>query len=490
MSIGKVYIIGAGCGEYDLITLKGMELLKKSEVIVYDSLIDERILGFADINSERICVGKRAGKPSESQENINRLLIENALQGKTVARLKGGDPFVFGRGGEEILSLKEHDIPFEVVPGITSAAAVPELAGIPVTHRSVSRSFHVITGHTKEDRLPSEMSAYAKLSGTLVFLMGLGSLKDIADALVRYGKSKGTPAAVVSNGGRAEQKVIRGTLEDIAQKSDENKMVSPAVIVVGETAAYDLCSCSNDSLKGISVTVTGTKRFSDRLALKLENCGAAVLRENKMKVESCIDSDDFTSAINRLSGFSMVVLTSPNGAEIFMQKIRAIKTDVRRLSHIRFAVIGNATAEVLGSHGIYADIIPEEYTSAALGEAIVRSAGDNENVLILRAIQGTPELTEILRRNHIIYEEVKIYDVLGDKNNIPSEVKTDFIVFASGSGAREFYRQGYSISSGTKAVCIGNATAAELKRISGINAVTPEIQSSDSIVELIKRLKG
>ncbi|MGN0631682.1 MAG: uroporphyrinogen-III C-methyltransferase, partial [Ruminococcus sp.] len=338
MNTGKVYLIGAGCGEYDLITLRGMEILKKCDTIVYDSLIDERILSYAHKDAEKICVGKRAGMHSETQEKINGILVDKALAGRTVARLKGGDPFVFGRGGEEAAALSSSNIPFELIPGITSAVAVPEMAGIPVTHRSVSRSFHVITGHTMEDRLPKEMSEYAKLSGTLVFLMGLRHLKNIADSLIENGKAPDTPAAVVSNGGRKNQKTIRSTLKNIACESEKNGMESPAVIIVGETAAYDFCGEGKKDLEGITVTVTGTKRFSDRLAAKLERNGAKAARESILKIVSYFESDAFTDAVLNISDYTMAVLTSPNGAEIFIRKLRKMKTDFRKLSGIRFAV--------------------------------------------------------------------------------------------------------------------------------------------------------
>lgn len=490
MNKGIVYLIGAGCGKYDLITLRGLELLKKCDTIVYDSLIDEKILDFAKKDSEKIFVGKRAGKTSETQEKINSVLIEKALEGKKVARLKGGDSFVFGRGGEEIIALNNNEIPFELVPGITSAVAVPEMAGIPVTHRSVSRSFHVITGHTKEDRLPEKMSVYAKLDGTLVFLMGLGNLKNITDSLIENGKSSETPVAVISNGGRKNQKVVRANLKDIAIESEKNNIESPAVIVIGETAEYNFFDKNINNLDGITVTVTGTKKFSDRLAVKLESNGAEVIRESILKVVSYYENDCFTNAIVNISDYTMIVLTSPNGAEIFIRKLLKMKIDSRKLNGIRFAVIGNATSAVLERMGIYADIVPESFTSEELGKAIVAESGSCERVLILRAEQSTHELTDILSNANISFKEVKIYDVIEDEKNIPSEIKTDFIVFASGSGVRDFYRQGYNISDNTKVICIGVSTANELKKYSNKNAILPDKQNADSIVELLKKLKG
>ncbi|MGN1090147.1 MAG: uroporphyrinogen-III C-methyltransferase [Huintestinicola sp.] len=198
MKKGYVYLCGAGCGEADLITVRGMNALKSCDTVIYDALIDEKLLEIVPENAERICVGKRAGKHSEKQENINDIIVENALSGKCVVRLKGGDPLVFGRGGEEADALEKNGIAYEFIPGITSAVAVPELAGIPVTHRNVSRSFHVITGHTADDTLPENMAEYARLNGTIVFLMGLRNLRKIAEGLIEYGKSPDTPAAVIS----------------------------------------------------------------------------------------------------------------------------------------------------------------------------------------------------------------------------------------------------------------------------------------------------
>lgn len=490
MNKGKVYLIGAGCGQYDLITVRGIELLCKCDTVVYDSLTDEKLLCYAPEHAEKIGVGKRAGRPSETQDNINRLIAQKAEEGKTVARLKGGDPFVFGRGGEEALYLAERNIQYEIVPGISSAIAVPEMAGIPVTHRSVSRSFHVITGHTKEDRLPAEMNTYAGLNGTLVFLMGLGHLKEISDSLIENGKSPKTPAAVISDGGRTDQKTVRGTLADIAEISAENGMHSPAVIVVGETAAFDMTSSENRMLEGVSVTVTGTKRFSERLAAKLENDGASVTRANIMKIVPFTESDEIRKAVSELSEYTVVVLTSPNGAGLFIQLLRKYRIDFRKLSHLRFAVIGNATAAVLEQNGIYPDIVPDRYTSGHLGAEICSKANAGENVLILRAVQGTSELTDILSQNGIRYSDVKLYDIKGSEDSVPEETDTDFIVFASCSGVDDFYRHGYSISKHTKAVCIGEATAAELKKHRTDEIYTPEIQNADSIVQLIRKMKG
>lgn len=240
---GSITLVGAGCGSFDLITVRGLNALRHAQVLVYDELLDERLTAHAAESCERIYVGKRNGKHSMPQEKINALLVEKAKKGKQVVRLKGGDPFVFGRGGEEILALRREGIKVKVIPGITSAIALPEAAGIPVTHRGLSREFHVITGHASDygHSLLKEMEKYASLQGTLVFLMAFTRLEEIARELIRYGKNPETPAAVVHGNFDGSQIVVRGTLSDIAEKVKEAKMETPAVIVIGACAELELC---------------------------------------------------------------------------------------------------------------------------------------------------------------------------------------------------------------------------------------------------------
>ena len=242
--IPGVVLAGAGCGAYDLITVRGLNALKRAEVVVYDALTDERLLEYAPESCEKIDVGKRCGKCCRTQEEINGLLIQEAKKGKRVVRLKGGDPFVFGRGGEEVLALKEQGIPVTEIPGITSAIAVPAAAGIPVTHRDISRSFHVITGHTKgkENSLPENFETLAALNGTLIFLMGLLHLPEITKKLLECGKDPDTPAAVVHGGFDGQFVSVRGTLSDIAKEAKQEEIEAPAVIIIGETAGFDFFS--------------------------------------------------------------------------------------------------------------------------------------------------------------------------------------------------------------------------------------------------------
>lgn len=254
-AMGSVTLVGAGCGAFDLITVRGLNAIKRAQVLIYDDLIDERLLAHAPEGCEKIYTGKRSGRHSMPQEEINALLIEKAKQGKQVVRLKGGDSFVFGRGGEEVLALREAGIEVSVIPGITSAIAVPEAAGIPVTHREAARSFHVITGHVSgqgEERFSENLKALAALDGTLIFLMGFAHLREICEKLAEYGKSISTPAAVVHGNFDESVFAIRGTLGDIADKVEASEMKTPAVIIIGETAGMDFTGClqGNPSVQG------------------------------------------------------------------------------------------------------------------------------------------------------------------------------------------------------------------------------------------------
>ncbi|MEE3450796.1 MAG: uroporphyrinogen-III C-methyltransferase [Acutalibacteraceae bacterium] len=482
---GRVYLVGAGCGDYDLITVRGRSLLEACDTVVYDSLIDDRLLSFVPKECEKICVGKRSGRHSETQENINRILIEKAKEGKIVVRLKGGDPFVFGRGGEEILALQKENIEYSVVPGVTSAVAVPELAGIPVTHRELSRSFHVITGHTKDDFSPDRFSAYAKLDGTLIFLMGLSHLNDIARDLIKYGKKNNTPAAVISNGASRSQRIVRGTLESIYSDVTSAGLTSPAVIVIGDTVGFDFSEKIKAPLKNVTVTVTGTKSFVMKLSDKLTAQGADTFPLDFLAVREYKDNTQFDNALQNITYYSMVVLTSINGVEIFFNRLSALNIDIRILSGIRFAVTGSGTAQALKSHGIFPNIIPDEYTTAALAKKLVLSADKENHLLILRAEKGSPQLTEILDDNNILYDEIKIYDVVTSDRS-PYKVNTDYVTFASASGVQAFFETGYTVSDNTQIVCIGEVTADMLKHYVREGFSIANTNSTDGITQLIK----
>lgn len=471
---GFVYIIGAGCGAYDLMTVRGINALKKCDAVIYDALIDPALPGYADEKAELICVGKRSGKHSASQEEINSLIVEKALEGRTVARLKGGDPFVFGRGGEEIAQLQKQGIAFEVVPGISSSVAVPGLAGIPVTHRNVSRAFHVITAHTAEGS--RNFARYAALEGTLVFLMGYAALREIAEGLIRGGRRNFTPAAVISEGGTAKQRTVRAALADIGDAAEKAGLTAPAVIVVGEAAAFDFsCGISKGALDGISVTVTGSGRFTGKTSLLLEENGARVQRYPHVQTVR-------KGIIPALDGYDCIAFTSSYGAEMFIDHCRENHIDLRSLAGVKIAAVGSGTAETLSTCGLIPDIIPESFYVKDLAEKLA-SEGVGR-VLILRAALGSDELGEILESKGVAYDDVKIYDTVS-RGLPPIHFDTDYVVFGSSFGVRSFFENGSGISENTAVVCIGSKTADTASKYTGGRIVTAGQQTAQGILDSI-----
>ena len=489
---GKVYLVGAGCGDPELITWKGLNLLRKCDVVLYDDLVASKLLEETRQNCELIFVGKRYGKHSLPQNETNDLLIEKAKEGKTVVRLKGGDPFVFGRGGEEVLALQAENIPYEVVSGVTSSIAVPAAAGIPVTHRKVARSFHVITGHTAaggETTLTENLDVLAKLEGTLVFLMGLHHLEEICDGLMQGGKSPQIPAAVISKGTTPEQKIIRANLGELAAKVREAKLEAPAVIVIGETAELDFTGTIPRPLYGVKIGVTGTKSITRKLRDKLEELGAAVTEMDYSTIVPYRENARLEEELQKIFEYPWAVFTSPNGVEIFFDYLKKLKFDVRKLAHLQFAVIGTGTASALEKRGIYASFLPEKYDVESLAKGLCDTVKKEEKILILRAEQGSEILTEVFDEAGMTYTDVKIYDIHvdEDKRRFANEKaqEMDFITFASGSGVRGFMENGGSIPAGTKAVCIGSSTAKMLKKYGDYEKITAETFNVDGVVEII-----
>jgi uroporphyrinogen III methyltransferase/synthase len=474
--MGKVYLVGAGPGDGGLITLKGLEKLKNCDAVVYDRLASEELLEHTGPDCVKIYVGKEAGAHYKKQEEINAILVDSARKYNRVVRLKGGDPFVFGRGGEEIDALTREGIPYELVPGVTSAVAVPELAGIPVTHRGVSRSFHVITGHTKSSvgSPDYDYETLAKLEGTLVFLMGLSNLADIAEHLMQAGKDGNTPVAVISNGTLPIQQTVRGTLLDIGEKVAEEKLPSPAVIVIGETAACEysfrepeFCDGQPEEQKNIRVGICATDLLWRKLKRELRKRNMQPVSLCDMQVVEKSGMEDLQEALGEIEGFRWVLFTSQNGVRIFFEQLKKQEIDLRRLGQLRFAVLGSGTAERLLSYGVKADFVPSQYTVKVLAEEFAALVQAGERVLIPRAVQGSRELTEILTKHGISYRDIPIYDVQGRlTGNIRYLSSMDYLVFVSASGVTAFFealrREGLQVFPRTKIACIGEITRKRL----------------------------
>lgn len=488
--MSKLYIVGAGPGHADLITVRGRELIGMADAILYDSLIDDRLLDNARDDCLLINVGKRMGSHSMKQDEINDLLIRTAKSCRTVVRLKGGDPCVFGRGGEEAMALIDEGIDFELVPGVSSAIAVPEHAGIPVTHRGIARSFHVITGHTLDDE--TDFGKYAGLDGTLVFLMGMSNLDRITRDLLKAGMDPETPAAVISCGYSEEEYTVRGTLSDITRASDIAEIKTPSVIVIGETAGYRLKSRMSDFFRKWKFLTVGTDRFYEHFSSEMARLGLRTSHWLRIQTEIIPEGcRDLEHALNKIEEFEWLTFASGNAVRMFFEVADGIRFDRRRFGRIRFAVIGEATQAALSEYGYYADIVPDVYTGKALAEKLVmeKQAGP---VLIIRAESGSDEMFDVLERSHWDYEKVVLYRAVINKMKIREiPCRDDHIVLASASGVRAFLETcDIDEDSAPRFACIGSSTAEELRKHGYEADVIAEIHTARGLAEKLAEAVG
>ena len=455
---GKVWLVGAGCGGPELITVKGLSLVKSCDVLLYDSLSAKELLDRTRPDCERIDVGKRYGGRAASQEEINRLLIQKAQEGKTVVRLKGGDPYVFGRGGEEMLALLEAGIACEEVPGISSAFAAPAAAGIPVTHRGLSRSVTVLTASSltegAEQMTEADYEALARLSGTLVILMGMHHLKELTDRLIGAGMSPSRPAAVVMEGATKRQRWVRAPLEKLEEEAVRAGLKAPSVIVIGETASLHLAPMSFSEtdalphgaseqqtcgpLSGARVAVTGTDGFAARLSVALRKQGAETVDL------SFLETVPTEQPLPEISGFSWLVFTSPNGVRLFQKKMRQERRDLRGLAGKKIAVIGPGTGEALEESGLFYDLMPQIHDAAHLGAALAERMEGKERALLLRSELGSPALTRELSAAGREYHDFPLYELRAKPEQREEafrrlrEAQPDYLLFGSASGVRSF----------------------------------------------------
>jgi uroporphyrinogen III methyltransferase/synthase len=398
---GKVFLVGAGPGDPGLITLKGFRLLQTAEVVIYDFLANPELLKHISPEAEKIYVGKKGGDHTLPQEEINRLIISQAAQGKTVVRLKGGDPFIFGRGGEEAEELAQAGIPFEIVPGVSSAIAVPAYAGIPLTHRRYNTSVAFFTGHEDPSKEGQPQDLGQKSAGieTLVFLMGVKNLSAIIDQLVAQGRPPETPAALIRWGTTPRQKTIIGTLQTIVQLAEETGMTPPAIFVVGKVVELrsSLSWFEKRPLLGKTIFVTRTREQASELVDQLAALGAECLEFPTIRIVPPSDWSGLDQALNRLEEMNWLFFTSPNGVRFFFERLKALQLDLRRLKGIKIGVIGPATAQALETFHLRPDLVPEKYQAEYLLEALSVLPWTNQNVLIPRAEEARDVLPDGLR---------------------------------------------------------------------------------------------
>jgi uroporphyrinogen III methyltransferase/synthase len=470
-------LVGAGPGDEGLITLRGAELLASADVILHDQLIGPRALDHARSDAELIDVGKIGGGKQVPQEVTNELIVEHALAGRSVVRLKGGDPFVFGRGGEEAIACIERGIAVEVVPGVTAGIAASAYAGIPVTQRGVSSAVAFVTGHENPDKPETQIDwpALAAFPGTLVFYMGVRSLGRIAEALIDGGRRADQPAAVIERGTFAAQREVVGTLETIAQLAEEAEIKAPAISVIGDVAALGEQISWRDAaqpLSGVSIAVTRARAQASALAAQLSELGAEVIEAPAIKIEP------LNPSLPNFNDYDLLCLTSPNGVE----QLFAAIGDARDLAGLTIAAIGPGTARALLSHGIKADIVPDRSIAEALVEALAELPV--ERALIARAEEGRDVLPDALRARGAEVDLLALYRTVAEPladDARAAALGADYATFTSASSAR-FFHEAAGTLDGPRLVSIGPITSDQLRELGYEPAVEANDHTPDGLV--------
>ena len=443
-----VYLIGAGPGDPGLLTCKGRQALSEADVVVYDYLASDELLALARPDAEFIYVGKIAGNHAMKQGDINRLLIAKAKEGKVVARLKGGDPYIFGRGGEEAEELVDAGVPFEEVPGISSSIAGPAYAGIPLTHRAWSSSVTIITGHEDPTKPGSvhNWDALARSASTLVFLMGMKNLPDIAAKLIASGMDKDTPAALVHWGTTSRQRSLASTLADLPDAAVREGFTNPSIIVVGDVVRLKdkLDWFEKKPLFGRTVVVTRAREQASESADLFARKGAHVIQFPTITISPLRDYGELDEAVANLSRYGWLVFTSVNGVRFFRERLHALKLDARALHGVKVAAIGPATAKAVEAMGVYADLVPSSYVAEGVAEAMLKLGMKGQRVLLPRAREAREVLPEALRAAGAEVDVITAYENVPSEENREEVMKAleegrlDCVTFGSSSTVRNF----------------------------------------------------
>jgi len=467
---GKVYIIGAGPGDPGLLTVKAVRCLEKSDVLVYDYLVSPEILNYARADARLIYVGKKGGHHTASQDEINRILVQEASEGNTVARLKGGDPFIFGRGGEEAEVLFEAEIPFEILPGITSAIAVPAYAGIPLTHREHTSTVAFVTGHEDPKKDKSRID-WKKLSGieTLVFLMGVKNLPQIVASLLENGRNPNTPVAIIRWGTTPDQFTLSGTLGDIAGLAEKKKVTPPAIFVVGEVAGLreKLNWFETKPLFGRGIVITRPEKQAGELASLLSEEGARIIHFPTIEIVPPEILDDLDRALANIEDYDWIIFTSANGVRFFFDRLSTRGKDVRDLKGIKICTIGPATKAAIEKRGIPVDIVPEEFISEGVVAALKGQDMQGARVLIPRAEVARDVIPEGLKELGATVDVAVAYRTVSsgrdgkELERLIEEGKVDVITFTSPSTVNNFVTivgEDFNLPENIRIACIGPVT--------------------------------
>ena len=480
-----VYLVGAGPGDPGLLTARALELIAAADVIVYDRLIPATALDRARRDAELHYAGKEGGGPSMPQDEIERLLLVHGAAGRTVVRLKGGDPFVFGRGGEEAEALRDRGIPYEVVPGVTAGVAAPAYAGIPVTHRDAASAVAFVTGHEDPAKPAQSLdwTALAAFPGTLVIYMGVRQLKAIAERLRAGGRDDTEPAAVIERGTLPEQRVVSGNLATIAARASEHQIRAPAIAIFGPVAALRerLQWFEARPLAGITVAVTRARAQASELAARLTALGAAVIEAPAIRIAP------LDGAAPTLERYDLVCLTSPNGVRLLFERLAAAGRDARSLAGARVAAIGPGTAAALREHGVIADIVPDRFLAEGLVDALAEIPV--KRALVARAAQARDVLPDALRERGADVDVVALYETVAEplgEAQLQALQAADYVTFTSSSTVTFFLDAvGERLSSEARLVSIGPITSAALRGHGMEPAVEAGRHDIDGLVEAL-----
>jgi uroporphyrinogen III methyltransferase/synthase len=449
-SKGIVYLVGAGPGDAGLLTLRGAELLRRADVVIYDMLVNPDLLRLASPTAELISRGSRGTEGALSQDDLNSLIVAKAKEGKCVVRLKGGDPYIFGRGAEEAEELVAAKIPFEVVPGVSSIIAAPNYAGIPLTHREYVSTFTVLTGHEDPDKETSDLDfeQIAKIPGTKVILMGLKRLKELTETLISKGMSKDTPVAMVRWGTRGNQQSVEGTLGTIVKIAAEKNITAPAITIIGNVVKLrpKLNWFEQRPLFGKRVVVTRTREQASQLSQKLAEAGADVLEIPTIKVADTDRKQDIVDALLELNSYDWLVFTSPNGVTSFFDLFFRRFQDLRDIGGVKIAAIGPATAAKIKELHLQVDLMPDEALGSKIADAMNKyESVENLKICLLRAQVANKELPDALEELGAIVDDIAIYKTIGETEDLTGsaakllEGGADWITFTSASTVEHFH---------------------------------------------------
>jgi len=495
-----VYLVGAGPGRADLITVRGAEVLRTADCIIYDKLANPALLKFARRKAEIIHTPKRAGSGSSTQEQINKLLVEKASAGKTVVRLKGGDPCVFGRGAEEAAVLAEAGIDFEIVPGVTAGVTVAEYAGIMLTHRDYSSQVVFITGHEADQKQQSNIDwrLLAKFSGSLVFYMGMENLDFIVGKLMKNGMERDMPAAVIADVSLPSQRVVKAPLRLIGRKCIDEKIEPPAIVVIGSAAKSDpkLNWFMKKPLFGKSIVVTRDAKGNAGFAAKIVEQGGNPVEFTAIRIEPLTQSNLFLLTLTKLTEYDWIIFTSANGVAIFFGCLQSLGKDARAFGSGKIAAIGSETAAKLSEFGIQADFVPTVFTSCELGKQLDGFANlYDRRILLLRSQLASNELVKLLQQAKAKVDDVPVYTIKTERSKCAwlteriSKGEIDWLTFASPSSVKAFFEQVPAEivnSSDVKVASIGPVTCEQLKSLDVRIDVTAKEHTIDGLLAAIE----